>query len=182
MKDFVSDPLEFAPFPVNSMDGDHNFLPAQGGEKQKAGIAQGMKMEHIVAAPQSADGCQKRGHQRVRGLFVYGKYLFHPDAVNRFFRPDTLFLPDIHRHSLALFDQLPGESAHDHIDSALAGGDSFRADHGDFHGNPSHTRILSDFFPESGHSSTYCTILLSERQAALSLKVPFAKGNLLHSV
>ena len=149
-QDFVSDSPEFAAFPVNSMDGDHDFLPAQGSEKQKAGIAQGVKMEHIVAAPQGPYGCQKRGHQCVSCLFVNGEHLFHPNTVHHFFRPEALFLPDIYRYILALFDQLPGESAHDHIDSALTGGNSFWSDHGDFHGNPSHTCILSDFSRNPG--------------------------------
>ena len=167
MENFVPDPLEFAPFPVDSVNRHHNFLFAEGRQEQKAGVAQGMEVEHIVAAPQPPQGCQEGGHQGIRCLFIDGKNLFEPNALIALLGFYPLFPPDINGYVLSPFHQLLRKPAHHHINSALTGGNPLRANHRDFHGKVS-PEFPSLIFGDTNRFSFYSTISLPERQANLS--------------
>ena len=199
VENFVANPLELSPFPVNAVDGDHNFLFAQGREKEKAGIAQGVKVQHIIPSEKSPQGRQEGGHQGVRCLLIDGEDRLHPHTPEVFRGGHAPFSPDVNRHVLPPGRKLLGEPAHHHIDSPLPGGNALGADHCNLHGK---SRPISVFpipvgaapFPDNAGASSvgrrsppphrkarlYCIILPFERQEARS-ENPSFQTYLLHS-
>ena len=75
-QDLVAQPREFAPLPVDTVDGDQDFFLGKGGEKEKAGVSQSVEVDHIIMPPQRLQRGEKGGDQGIGGLPVNGEDLF----------------------------------------------------------------------------------------------------------